>query len=31
MAEWKNYEELRPDQPEALIDKSPIAFWPLGL
>ena len=31
MAEWKNYEELRPDQLEALIDKSPIAFWPLGL
>ena len=31
MPEWKNYEELRPDQLEALLEESPIAFWPLGL
>ena len=31
MPEWKNYEELRPDQLEAQLDESPIAFWPLGL
>ena len=31
MPEWKNYEELRPDQLEAQLEESPIAFWPLGL
>lgn len=31
MPEWKNYEELRPDQLEALLSASPVAYWPLGL
>jgi creatinine amidohydrolase len=31
MPEWKNYEELRPDELEALVQRAPVAFWPLGL
>jgi len=30
-ANWRRYEELRPDQLAALIRESPVAFWPLGL
>ena len=31
MPAWKRYEELRPDQLEALLAEAPIAYWPLGL
>ena len=31
MPVWKPYEELRPDQLEALLAEFPVAFWPLGL
>jgi creatinine amidohydrolase len=29
--QWKRYQELRPDQLSELVDRHPIAFWPLGL
>ena len=29
--QWGRYEELRPDQLEALVAESPVAYWPLGL
>ena len=28
---WRRYEELRPDDLLALVDRSPVAYWPLGL
>jgi len=28
---WGRYQELRPDQLAAIVDASPVAFWPLGL
>lgn len=28
---WGRFEELRPDQLEAIVDESPVAYWPLGL
>jgi creatinine amidohydrolase len=28
---WRRYEELRPDDLQALVGRHPIAFWPLGL
>lgn len=28
---WKRYEELRPDELAALVQRAPVAFWPLGL
>lgn len=31
MPTYKRYEELRPDQLEALVAEAPIAHWPLGL
>lgn len=31
MPDWKRYEELRPDELEALIATAPVAHWPLGL
>lgn len=30
-ANWKRYEELRPDQLAHIVGQSPVAFWPLGL
>jgi len=30
-AAWRRYEELRPDELAELIQRSPVAFWPLGL
>jgi creatinine amidohydrolase len=29
--QWRRYQELRPDQLAELVERSPIAFWPLGL
>ena len=31
MANWKNYEELKPSELEKEIKNNPIAYWPLGL
>ena len=31
MANWKNYEELKPSELEKEIRNNPIAYWPLGL
>ena len=31
MPAWMRYEELRPDELEALLAESPVAHWPLGL
>ena len=28
---WRRYQEMRPDQLARLVQRSPIAFWPLGL
>lgn len=28
---WKRYEELRPDELAELVQRTPVAFWPLGL
>jgi creatinine amidohydrolase len=31
MAVWRRYTELRPDELEAIVSETPVAFWPLGL
>lgn len=31
MAVWRRYAELRPDELEAIVKETPVAFWPLGL
>ncbi|MDA0839649.1 MAG: creatininase family protein [Planctomycetota bacterium] len=28
---WRRYEELRPDELQAIVSDSPVAIWPLGL
>ncbi|MEE2659588.1 MAG: creatininase family protein [Candidatus Latescibacterota bacterium] len=28
---WRRYEELRPDELDAIVNERPVAFWPLGL
>ena len=28
---WRRYEELRPDELAAVVETSPVAYWPLGL
>ena len=28
---WKRYEELRPDELAELVQRTPVAFWPVGL
>ncbi|MFT5089903.1 MAG: creatinine amidohydrolase/Fe(II)-dependent formamide hydrolase-like protein [Candidatus Latescibacterota bacterium] len=31
VSNWKNYEELRPDELETILSEAPVAYWPLGL
>ena len=28
---WGRFEESRPDQLQAIVEKTPVAYWPLGL